>query len=102
MFIQRITLSPVLGKARDVRALVEDSVKKGQAQGVRISVATPVFGDNMGSIVITVRHDDLAEFEKRRALNAANKEFQEYVGKLSTLATAKFELLEVLVPFQSP
>jgi len=102
MFIQRITLSPALGKGRELRALVEDRVKKGQAQGQRISLATPVFGDEMGSLVVNIRFNDLAEFEKSRSRNAADKDFQEYVGKVSSMATSRFELLEVLVPFQSP
>jgi len=102
MFIQRVTLSPAMGKARDLRALVEERTKKGQAQGLRTSLATPVFGDDMGSLVVTVRYDDLAALEKRRAQNAADKDWQEYVGKVSAMATARFELLEVLVSFQSP
>jgi len=102
MFIQRITLSPAVGKGRELRTLTEDRVKKGQAQGQPISLATPVFGDDMGSLVVTVRYDDLAELEKVRARNAADKDFQDYVGKVSSMATSRFELLEVLVPFQSP
>ncbi|HET6319320.1 MAG TPA: hypothetical protein VFG86_22925 [Chloroflexota bacterium] len=102
MFIQRITLSPAMGKGRELRALVEDRVKKGQAQGQRISLASPVFGDDMGSLVLTIRFNDMAELEKSRARNAADKDFQEYVGKVSSMAASRFELLEVLVPFQSP
>ena len=102
MFIQRITLSPALGKGRELRAIVEERVKKGQAQGTRMSLASPVFGDNMGSLVVTIRFNDLAEFEKSRSRNAADKDFQEYVGKVTSLATSRFELLDVLIPFQSP
>jgi hypothetical protein len=99
MFIQRITISPTMGKGRDLRALTEERVKKGQAQGQLISLATPVFGDDMGSLVITVRFNDLAGLEKLRAQNAADKEFQEYIGKVNAISTAKFELLDVLIPF---
>src|SRR5438876_11844827 len=102
MFIQRITLSPAMGKGRELRALVEDRVKKGQAQGQRISLASPGFGDDMGSLVVTIRFNDMAELEKSRARNAADKDFQEYVGRVSSMAASRFELLEVLVPFQSP
>ena len=99
MFIQRITLSPALGKNRELRMLVEENIKQGQAQGRQASLTTPVMGDDMGSVVITVRHNDLAELEKTRAHNASDKAWQEYVGKVSAIATAKFELFEVLIPF---
>lgn len=99
MFIQRVILSPAMGKARDLRALVEERTKKGQAQGQMVSLATPVFGDDIGSLVVTIRFNDLAEIDKRRAQNAADKEWQEYIGKVSSLATAKYELHEVIVPF---
>jgi NIPSNAP len=98
MFIQRFTLSPAFGKGRELRALVEERVKKAQGQGRANSLATSVFGD-IPSLVITLRFNDLAEFEKLRAKNAADKDWQEYVGKLSSMATIKSELLEVIVPF---
>jgi len=49
--------------------------------------------------VVTVRFNDLAEYEKNRAKNMADKDWQEYVGKLNSMATVKAELLEVIVPF---
>ena len=99
MFIQRITISPALGKGRELRVLVEENIKQGQAQGRQASLTTPAFGDDMGSVVITVRFNDLAELEKTRAHNATDKAWQEYVGKVSAIATAKFELFEVILPF---
>jgi NIPSNAP len=98
MFIQRFTLTPALGKGRELRVLVEEYAKKRQGQGLANSLATSVFGD-VPSLVVTTRFNDLAEFEKLRAKNIADKDWQEYVGKLNSMATVKAELLEVIMPF---
>jgi NIPSNAP len=98
MFIQRYMISPALGKGREVRVHVEEHIKERQQQGMEISLATSVFGD-VPSLSVTIRFNDLAAFEKHRAKNAADKDYQQYSGKLNSMATIKAELLEVIVPF---
>ena len=102
MYIERFTYSPAMGKGRELRALVQERMNKAQAQGRDVSVSIPVFGDDVGSVVVTLRFNDLVEFEKRRAENRADKDVQEFVGKVTSLsASRKVELLEVLIPFSN-
>ena len=98
MFYSRVTVTPAMGKGREVRSLVEESTKKRQGQGNAISLATSVFGE-VPSLVVTLRYNDMAEYEKNRAKNAVDKDWQEYLGKLGSMATTKVELFEVLLPF---
>ena len=98
MFISRFTYTPAMGKARDLRTLVEERIKKAQAAGRDISMSTPLFGD-VPALVVTTRYNDLAAFEKGRVQNLADKDLQEYLDKLRSMATIKAELLEVIVPF---
>ena len=65
MFVERITLSPDRGKNRELRAHVAESEKRRQADGQKISLSTSVFGDDVGSLIITIRFNDLSEFEKQ-------------------------------------
>ena len=77
---------------------MEERTKKAQSLGRDVSLSTQLFGD-VPALVFTVRYKDLAAFEKLRGETAIDKEYQEFLGKLNSMATVKAEFLEVIVPF---
>jgi hypothetical protein len=99
MCIQRVTFTPAMGKGQELRALVEKRVVQGQARGDQVSLAVSVVGEHVPSLVVTRRFTGLAAFEKNRASNRDDKDFQDYVAKVNSMATTKIELLEVVIPF---
>lgn len=102
MFIQRVYVYPAGGKEGELRSALEDWTKKRQAQGVVISLTVQIFGSEGTAFAITSKFRDLAEFENRRRQNQADPAFQTAIVKVASLSRApsKFELYEILVPFQ--
>ena len=101
MFIQRVRTFPAPGKAPEFRTALEEWVKKRQGQGLDTSLSRQLFAPEGATFVITTRFRDLAEYEKLTSQIEADPAYQALVAKLAPLtrAAAKFELLEVLVPF---
>jgi hypothetical protein len=98
MYTQRITLYPAAGKQAAIQQLLTEQAKKRQARGQRIALATSVVGDRP-SFVVTIFHENLADFEKFRHANQKDPDFAAYQAKLQPLLNdvPRMELLEVLV-----
>ncbi|HEU4759849.1 MAG TPA: hypothetical protein VFT91_07690 [Dehalococcoidia bacterium] len=100
MYIFRSSIYPSLGKAPEVRALLEAQVKSEQAKGVAAALALTVFGPDLGFIV-NRRFDDLAAYESWRHSRQSDPAVQEYLAKVGSLSrqAPNLELNEVLIPF---
>lgn len=101
MFVHRVRVFPATGKVREVRAVLEEWVKKNQAQGLDTGLSRQLFAPDGATLVTTTRFRDLAEYENRTNQIEADPAYQPFVAKLApiTRAPARFELFEVLVPF---
>ena len=101
MFIHRVRGFPAPGKVPEFRATLEEWVKKRQGQGIETSLARQLFAPDGATFVVTTRFHDLAEYENQTQKMEADPAYQALVAKLAPLtrATAKMELMEVLVPF---
>ncbi len=101
MFINRVRVFPEPGKVLEVRAALEGWVKKNQGQGLETSLSRQLFAPDGATLVITTRFRDLAEYQSRTHEIETDPAYQPFVAKLAaiTRAPARFELLEVLVPF---
>lgn len=99
MFSHRVTHYPAFGKGPDVRALLEERVKSGQASGIRAGLSSHLLGADGQAFVMTVIHPDLAAYDKRRRGNAADPGFRAYQTKLAEVIRKpnSQELFEVLV-----
>lgn len=101
MFIHRVRGFPAPGKGLEFRAALEEWVKKRQGQGLDTSLSRQLFAPEGATFVITTRFRDLADYENRTRQMEADPAYQTLIAKLAPLTRtpAKFELLEVLVPF---
>ncbi|HEV2356122.1 MAG TPA: hypothetical protein VGZ23_00670 [bacterium] len=101
MFIHRVRGFPAPGKVPEFRATLEEWVKKRQGQGIDTSLARQLFAPDGATFVVTTRFHSLAEYEDQTRKMEADPAYQALVAKLAPLtrAMAKFELMEVLVPF---
>ena len=101
MFKQRVRGFPAPGKALEFRAALEDWVKKRQGQGSDMSLSRQLFAPDGATLVVATRFRDLAEYENLTRQTEADPAYQALVAKLAPLTQgpAKFELLQVLVPF---
>ncbi len=103
MFIQRVRLYPTVGKGNEMRAALEELVKKLQTQGMTISLSADLYSSEGQTFVSSSKFRDLAELENRRRQLRTDSAYQAAVAKLTSLsrAPAKWELYEVLVQYPS-
>lgn len=103
MYLQRVLFHPQPGKETELQHHLEAQIKKSQALGMKIGLATLLFSPEGTTFVITIRFDNLAEFEKVRQRNSTDQAFQEFLTKGASLShrPRRLELLEVLVPMPS-
>ncbi len=99
-FLQRVTLTPIMGRIGEVQNLLLEFVKTRQAEGVRGGVSVQAAGPGANNLVSTVALGSLTEFEKLRTRNQTDSVFQQFTGKLGALIVQPptIELFEVLIP----
>ncbi len=87
MFYQRISVTPALGKANELRSLLEERVKADQSR-LRTLLVERVLGKGQG-FVVGVFHETLEAFEKEREYLKGDSSFQAFTGKVSTLVESQ-------------
>lgn len=99
MYMQRILVRPAVGKAPEVRSLLEERVKARQAQGVAQGLQATLFNPEGATFVATTRWEDLAKYEQDRGRNQGDPAFRAYQTKLAGLITVPPAplLFEVLI-----
>ena len=100
MYVQRVSFYPALGKAFELRAVLEDRVKARQAQGLQIGLQERVASSEGPVFTLVILHRSLADLEELRRRNLTDDSFREFVTKVSSLSMnqPRTELSEVLVP----
>ena len=86
MFYNRIVIRPQLGKADQVRSLLEERIPVNQASGPAI-LTERLFGKGP-SFVAGRWFDDLEVYEKNRESLAADSSFGDFRAQLSQLIAA--------------
>ena len=101
MFIERVRIYPALGKEPELRAVLEEWVKKRQAQGMEFSLSVQLYAPEGATFVNSSKFRDLAEVETRRRQNQADPAYQAVAAKVASLSRipAKRSLYEVLVRY---
>jgi hypothetical protein len=102
-YIQRVGLTPSIGKTGEVAALVVERAKAGQADGIRLTASTQVAGPAAGNVAVGILFGSLAELEKLRARNLTDQAMVQFQAKLSNLIAtpARIQVFEVLIPLQA-
>jgi len=103
MYMQRVRNYPQLGKEREMQQILESWLQTRHALGRKVGLSTQLFASEGVVFIITIRFNDLAEFEQQRQRNRTDQGFQDYMGQIDALSRrpATLELLEVLVPLPS-
>jgi hypothetical protein len=100
-YLQRITYTAALGKARTLRETLEKRVSERQAEGVRCSFSEQMASDASRFAVINL-FGSLADFEAHRNRLRADTTAAGFMDKVAALVAVSpsVELSEVIVPFQ--
>jgi hypothetical protein len=102
MYAQTTRFTPALGKVPELRAVLEDRVKSGQARGLRMNLTQAVFAGPAGTNYRTdITFPDLGAYEAYRQQNQADEGFQAFQARAAALVSAPpdVRLTEVLVPY---
>jgi hypothetical protein len=100
-YIQRLEITPQMGKAAAVRELVTERARMRNSEGTPAAVSVAVTSQGPAPFVLALIFDSLSGIEKFRARNQADKSFETYVAKISAVTTGtSSSILEVLIPFQ--
>ena len=90
MFYQRIVVTPALGKANELRSLLEERVKADQSR-VNTLLVERVLGKGQG-FVVGVFHETLEAFEKEREYLKQDTSFRDFASNVSTLVESQRDL----------
>jgi len=99
MFVVRLHTYPALGKTGEFRDLLAAYIKARQAEGVRVGLQSQLFAD--GTVYVSVStYPSLADYEKRRAENAADPEYQKLAVQLQLMSRLppRTDIFESLIP----
>ncbi len=102
MYIRRIYFYPALGKQGELQTLLQERVKRLQAQGKEVSLSRQVVTPDGNVLAVTRIFSDLTDFEKQIRQDETDRVSQTEIAKMNSLirSPSKQELFEVLVPFQ--
>jgi hypothetical protein len=102
-FVTVATSAPILGRAGEVRALLEERQTAVSARGGRVGLATRVSPLDGPAFFLNTLFPSLAAFEEERRKNLADPAAQAFVGKLSGVIRqpVAIVLLEVIIPIPS-
>ena len=90
MFYQRIVVTPALGKANELRSLLEERVKADQSR-IRILLTERILGKGQG-FVVGIFHENLEAFEKEREYLKQDSTFRDFTGKVTTLVESQRDI----------
>jgi hypothetical protein len=95
----RATYYPAMGKAAELRALLEEEVQKEQAAKELAGLTTLVFRGDGGAFFITRAFADLSAYETRRQHLQSDLAYQVYAAKATSLyrQPVSTELAQVLI-----
>ncbi len=87
MFYQRIVVTPALGKANELRSLLEERVRADQSR-IRTLLVERILGKGQG-FVVGIFHENLEAFEKEREYLKQDSTFRDFTGKVTTLVESQ-------------
>ena len=100
MIVFRVVHYPAIGKAGELRTLIEENVKQSQADGVRTTLIQKVVFDSGPVFVANRVFDNMEALEKFRDQIVSNPTYRESVEKAAPLRRKDIdiEIFNVLVP----
>lgn len=99
-WLQRVVLTPAVGKLNELRRLTEERVRARQSD-LRIALLQTVFGADQ-ALIVNISLPDFAAVDALRETNRTDQDFQRYQEEIQPLLARSPEvtLFEVLVPVQ--
>ena len=100
MYILRIQYYPAMGKAAELRGVLEERIKMNPPQGVAVGLGRQLVPPDGPVFALSIRFPDMAAYETFMQSLAGDQTFPAFQNKVAslTIRPPKQELFEVLIP----